>query len=277
MTQQFTTQYFQQDKGNLTSIREVTLTDNDLIRGNDAGERLVPSATPNGIAIFDGVQQLVPGVGFVAPNNGEALTTVFFMDGTALTGVEALYDMVTFKFLESTEYFLLDPEALASVGKSLSDVASVQFDAYVDHDLSWADFGFTPTGEVAPNAEPEPEPMLTLLEGTDGGDRLIGTAADELIRGGDGDDRLTGNAGADVFVFGADARDGTRDRDVITDFNAAEDSIVLEDGIQIRNWIERNGNLIVTLEGGDRDQIVIQNADVSILANFSVIDDLFIA
>lgn len=102
MTQQFTTQYFQQDKGNLTSIREVTLTDNDLIRGNDAGERLVPSATPNGVAIFDGVQQLVPGVGFVAPNNGEALTTVFFMDGTALTGVEALYDMVTFKFLEST-------------------------------------------------------------------------------------------------------------------------------------------------------------------------------
>lgn len=273
MLQEFSANYIRQftQTGISTtlSVETVTLVDNDLIRGNDAEES---------VGIFDGTQELVLGVGFVTVNDGEALTTVFFNDGTALTGVEALYDRITFKFFESTERFLLDTDALVAFGKTLADVTRVQFDSFVDHDLSWADFGFVPTGEVVPDPEPEPEPViLTLLEGTDGRDRLIGTAADELIRGGDGDDRLTGNAGADVFVFGADARDGTRDRDVITDFNAAEDSIVLEDGVQIRTWNERNGNLIVTLEGGDRDQIVIQNADVSILANFSVIDDLFIA
>lgn len=270
MLQQLTAQYLQQDKGNVTSIRSVTLTDNDLIRGDDAGERLVASAAPNGIAIFDGVQQLVPGVGFVASNNGEALTTVFFKDGTALTGVEALYDMVTFKFLESTEYFLLNPDALAGVGKSLADVARVQFDAFVDHDVSWADFGFVPNAVVVP----DPEPVLNLVQGTNGADRLIGTSGDDLIRGGAGSDTLTGRAGADRFVFGADARDGNRTRDVITDFNTAEDMILLESGVQVRSFQERDGNLIVRLEG-DGDTIVIRNADSSILANFVVIDDLF--
>ena len=110
-----------------------------------------------------------------------------------------------------------------------------------------------------------------------GADRLSGTTGDDLIRGANGDDRLSDDAGADTFVFGADARDGNRDRDVITDFDSAEDSIVLENGVQIKTWNERNGNLIVTLEGSDRDTITIQNADSSILANFSVIDDLLLA
>jgi Ca2+-binding RTX toxin-like protein len=277
MAQQFAAQYFQQDIGNVTSIRTVTLTDNDLIRGDDAGESL---AVANGVIRFDGVQQVVSGQGIVTVSNGEATTTVFFKDGTVLTGVEALYDRVTFKFFEDTQYFLLDNNALAGVGKTLADVARVQFDGFVDHDLNWSDFGFTPTGVVVPDPdpepEPEPEPMLNLVQGTAGNDRLTGTAGDDLIRGGDGDDRLTGGAGADTFVFGADARDGNRDRDVITDFNAAEDTIVLEAGVQVRTWAERNGNLIVTLEG-DRDTIVIQNAGSSVLANFVVIDDLLLA
>ncbi|TGD44883.1 hypothetical protein EEB11_04845 [Pseudotabrizicola sediminis] len=272
MLQQFTAQYFQQDKGNVTSIRSVTLTDNNLIRGDDAGETLVSSAAPNGVAIFDGVQQLVPGVGFVAPNNGEALTTVFFKDGTELSGVEALYDMVTFKFLESTEYFLLNPDALAGVGKSLADVARVQFDAYVDHDLSWADFGFVPTGVVVP----DPEPMLNLVQGTAGNDTLIGTSGDDLIRGGAGNDRLTGGAGADTFVFGAEVRNGVRDRDVITDFNAAEDTIVFEAGAMVRSISERNGNVIIQLEG-DRDTITVLNADLGIASNFVFSDDIFLS
>lgn len=273
MQQQFTARYVQQDKGNVTSIREVTLTDTDLIRGDDAGERLVPSALPNGVAIFDGVQQLVPGVGFVAANNGEALTTVFFTDGTALTGVEALYDLVTFKFFESTEYFLLDPDALAGFGKSLDDVARVQLDGFVDHDLSWADFGFTPAGGVVP--DPEPEPMLNLVAGTARDDRLNGTAGDDLIRGGDGNDRLTGRGGEDTFVFGADARDGNRDRDVITDFNAAQDTILFEDGAQIRFFEERGADLFIQL-AGDRDSILVRNADVSIVENFVFTDDVFL-
>ena len=265
MLQQFTAQYFRQDKGDVTSVRTVTLTDNDLVRGNDANES---------VEVFNGTQELRPGIGFVTVNNGEATTTVFFKDGTALTGVNALYERVTFKFFEDTQSFLLDTDALASVGKTLDDVARVQFDGFVDHDLSWADFGFTPAGVMVP--DPEREPVLNLVQGTAGNDRLTGTAGDDLIRGGNGDDRLTGRGGEDTFVFGADARDGNRDRDVITDFNAAEDTIVFESGATIRFVEERNGNLFIQLDG-DRDTITVLNADRSIVDSFVFTDDLFAA
>jgi len=268
MLQQFTAQYFQLSGTGLNptpSVRTVTLTDNDLLRGNDADES---------IGVFDGLQQLVDGR-FVTVDDGEAVTTVFFSDGTSLAGVLAMYDLTTFKFLDRTESFLLDPAALAAAGKTLDDITSVKLDALIDHDLSWADFGFTPTGITVPDPEPEPEPVLTLLQGTVGNDRLIGTAADELIRGGDGDDRLTGGAGQDTFVFGADARDGNRDRDIITDFNAAEDTILFEAGATIRFVEERKGNLVIQLEG-DRDTITVHNADRAIVANFEFTDGLFL-
>ncbi len=271
MLQQFTAQYFRQDKEDVTSVRTVTLTDTDLVRGNDANES---------IAIFNGTQELVPGVGFVTVNNGEATTTVFFKDGTAVTGVNALYERVTFKFFDDTQSFLLDTDVLARVGKTLDDVARVQFDGFVDHDLSWADFGFKPTGVIVPDPdpepEPEPEPALTVVQGTNGADRLTGTAADELIRGGDGNDRLTGRGGEDTFVFGADARDSTRDRDVITDFNPAEDTILFEAGATIRFVEQRGADLFIQLEG-DRDTITVLNADRGIVANFVFAEDLFAA
>lgn len=272
MTQQFTAQFFQQAKGNVTSIQTVTLTDNNLIRGDDADESL---ALSNGFRLFDGVQEVVSGVGIVTVNDGEALTTVVFKDGTALTGVEALYDRITFKFFEDTEYFLLNSEALAGSGKTLEDVVRVQLDAFVDHNLSWADFGFRPTGVVVPEPEPEPEPALNLVQGTAGNDRLVGTSGDDLIRGGAGNDRLTGGAGEDTFVFGADARNGVRNRDVITDFNAAEDTILFEAGATIRFIEERNGDLFIQLDG-DRDSILVRNAGIEIEANFVFTNDLLV-
>jgi Ca2+-binding RTX toxin-like protein len=266
MLQEFSANYIRQFTQNgistTVSVATVTLMDNDLIRGNDADES---------VGIFNGTQQLVSGVGFVTINDGEALTTVFFNDGTALTGVEALYERVTFKFFESTESFLLGTEALAAIGKTLADVARVQFDSFVDHGLSWADFGFVPTGVV----EPEPEPMLNLVQGTAGNDSLSGTAGNDLIRGGNGNDRLTGRAGADTFVFGADARDGNRDRDVITDFNAAEDTILFEAGATIRLVEVRNGNLFIQLDG-DRDTITLLNTGLDAQSAFEFSDSVFI-
>ena len=128
---------------------------------------------------------------------------------------------------------------------------------------------------VAPEPEPEPEPVLNLVQGTAGADRLIGTAGDDLIRGGDGNDRLTGRAGADTFVFGADARDGNRDRDTITDFNAAEDTILFEAGATIRFTEQRGADLFIQLDG-DRDSILVRNADSSIVANFEFADGVFL-
>lgn len=280
MLQQFTAQYFSQSGTTVglginvyaRSIQTATLTDSDLIRGDDADESV---AAVNGFRLFDGLQEVDFSLGrVVTVDDGEALTTVTFSDGTTLAGVSALYDQQIGPYGLQDQQFLLDPAALAAAGKTLADIQSVRVDALTDHDLSWADFGFGPTGIPLP--EPEPEPVLTLLQGTAGNDRLTGTAADELIRGGDGDDRLTGRAGADTFVFGADARDGNRDRDVITDFNAAEDTILLEAGIQVRSFHEHNGNLVVHLTG-DRDIITIQNADSGILAHFEVISDLAVA
>ena len=270
MTQQFTAQFFSQTNFGSNSVMTATLTDNDLIRGDDADEIVTVG---NGLRLFDGIQQVDFAQGrIVTVDDGEAETTVFFSDGTRLSGVEALYDQQNGPFGEIRQQFLLDTDALAAVGKTLADVSSIRIDGLVDHDLSWADFGFVANG----GTDPEPEPTLNLVQGTGANDRLRGTDGDDLIRGGDGNDRLTGREGADTFVFGADARDGNRDRDVITDFNADEDTILFEAGATIRLIEERNGNLFIQLDG-DRDSITVLNADRSIIDNFVFADDVFVA
>ena len=62
------------------------------------------------------------------------------------------------------------------------------------------------------------------LYGGLGDDRLKGGAGDDRIESGDGFDRMTGDEGADTFVFTL-TEDG---RNIITDFNAAEDTISLD-------------------------------------------------
>jgi predicted extracellular nuclease len=76
-----------------------------------------------------------------------------------------------------------------------------------------------------------------LLEGGDGNDvlfgdlgndTLIGGAGRDILFGGLGTDVLTGGAGADSFHFGR-----LETGDTITDFNTAEDIIILDDGISV--------------------------------------------
>lgn len=62
------------------------------------------------------------------------------------------------------------------------------------------------------------------LNGTAGDDRLFGGAGNDTLDGGSGDDTMTGDAGADFFVY---AKGGGAD--VISDFDATEDKIVLRD------------------------------------------------
>ncbi len=274
MSQQFTAQYFAQS-GQVAGfgvnvlnfgISTATLSDADLIRGDDTTEVVT---APNGFVLFNGLKQVngIPTI-FGTQDDGEVTTTVRFTDGSSLAGVLALYDGTSGPYGSVSQQFLLDVDALAAAGKSLGDVTNVQINAFVDHDLSWADFGFAPTTPTAPK--------LNLVQGTAGNDRLIGTTGDDLIRGGGDDDRLTGRAGADTFVFGAEARDGDRDRDVITDFDVSEDTIVFEAGAQIRLVEERNGNLFIQLEG-DRDTITVLNANLSAVANFVFTEDIFAA
>ncbi|MCC7320346.1 MAG: calcium-binding protein [Rubellimicrobium sp.] len=62
------------------------------------------------------------------------------------------------------------------------------------------------------------------LEGGAGRDRLLGGRGNDRLSGGAGNDTLEGGAGADTFVYAAG-------RDVITDFRAGVDRLVLDDAL----------------------------------------------
>jgi parallel beta-helix repeat protein len=92
--------------------------------------------------------------------------------------------------------------------------------------------------------------LQSVIQGTDGSDKLIGTnaaqtllggagkdtlnggAGDDRLDGGAGGDTLTGGAGADTFVYGNFRNsqrydnDGTAQRDTITDFNGNENDVI---------------------------------------------------
>lgn len=269
MTNQFTAQFVSitsSGSNRTTGVFEATLTDDDLIRGNTPGERAESDGLElfNGFTVFSGLTRRF--------EEGEVSTTVTFTDGSVLTDVSALTDRVSVSFT-NTNVFLLDQAALVAAGKTLDDVSDVQVTAFVDHDLSWAELGFG-DGPLTPPV-PDPEPAPVVLMGTAGRDRLTGTDAGEILIGGDNNDRLTGGGGSDTFVFGADAGDGNRDRDIITDFDVLEDALVLEDGASIRRVIERNGDLILQLDG-DRDSIVIRDADASLVADIVFAEGMFL-
>ncbi|MFN0190645.1 MAG: calcium-binding protein [Aestuariivirga sp.] len=71
--------------------------------------------------------------------------------------------------------------------------------------------------------------QLDILRGGAGLDRLNGAGGNDQLHGGLGNDQLTGAAGADSFHF--DTLLGAANVDTVTDFNAADDTIVLENGI----------------------------------------------
>ncbi len=56
---------------------------------------------------------------------------------------------------------------------------------------------------------------------------LTGNGAANVLNGGLGNDALTGGAGNDIFLFNS-APNSTTNRDTISDFNAAADTIQLE-------------------------------------------------
>ncbi|HSW25447.1 MAG TPA: hypothetical protein VLJ62_21995, partial [Burkholderiaceae bacterium] len=68
------------------------------------------------------------------------------------------------------------------------------------------------------------------LVGGSGNDVLSGLAGNDLLRGGLGNDSLNGGAGLDIFRFDT-ALSSTLNRDTITGFVAADDTIQLENAI----------------------------------------------
>lgn len=68
------------------------------------------------------------------------------------------------------------------------------------------------------------------LAGASGSDVLQGGSGDDTLNGGLGNDVLTGGAGADSFLFSS-ALASTANRDVVTDFDPAQDTIRLDSAI----------------------------------------------
>jgi Ca2+-binding RTX toxin-like protein len=68
------------------------------------------------------------------------------------------------------------------------------------------------------------------LTGNASGNIVIGNDGNNIIGGGDGDDELTGLGGQDSFRFDT-ALNAATNVDVITDFNVADDTILLENAV----------------------------------------------
>jgi Ca2+-binding RTX toxin-like protein len=68
------------------------------------------------------------------------------------------------------------------------------------------------------------------LTGNASGNIVIGNDGDNVIAGRGGDDELTGRAGDDSFLFDTPL-DPANNVDVITDFNVADDTILLENAV----------------------------------------------
>lgn len=77
----------------------------------------------------------------------------------------------------------------------------------------------------------------TILGGR-GNDVLNGGAGHDWLQGDQGNDVLTGGSGRDSFVFGKSFGD-----DIVTDFNAAQDRLVLLDGAAVRSTSVVDANL----------------------------------
>ena len=261
-----TVTYFQKTNFGTLETRTGTLADNDLIRGDDAGEGIIAQGSTS-FTLFNGYQTLdFSSIPYrLVDNTPEMLATVTFSDGTALTGVKGLYEVITGAYGFSAQYFLLDPAALASVGKTMADVTDIVRTGATDHDLDWSDFGITgdPVDPILPPPPPPPPPPLNRIEGTAANDTLRGTADDDLIIGNAGRDRLTGRGGEDTFVFGREANNGVREVDTITDYNAWQDTLLLTNNVSIARTIERGSEITIVLSGSDGDRIVLLNQPLS--------------
>jgi Ca2+-binding RTX toxin-like protein len=102
------------------------------------------------------------------------------------------------------------------------------------------------------------EDVDLIADGGAGNDAVIAGGGDDEVRGGAGSDNMRGGAGADRFAFGAETGDGTTDFDVIGDYNQAEEDVIdLSQSGGLVDAESTDGDLLLTLGGGDADQVFL--------------------
>lgn len=152
-----------------------------------------------------------------------------------------------------------------------------------------------PSPSPSPSPAPTPEPTTGLnkivgtsksetvngttaadsIEGGSGADKLFGYAGDDDMFGGAGKDRLYGGVGTDRLTGGADADRfyfhgieevgvGAGKRDIITDFQAGQDDIVIEKfgGVAFKFVAEEGANFT-----GRKGEIIWDNVDTAGTSN----------
>jgi len=238
-------------------VGTLNLFDTDLVRGNEAtpGQEIITNAAGTFTR--------------AASSYSETLTTLQFTDGTVLGGVKTLQSIANLSYGSSSAGYLFDTAALAASGHTIADVAIVLGSLNFDHDLNWAEAGFTfqsgPVVNGGGDGVPPPPPLLAInvIDGTSRADMLVGTSGRDAIRGFDRNDLLTGGGDRDTFIFGTDARSGQRSTDRITDYQVGQDVVGLEGPASVQS-IRDNGSAIVITLTGDGDKIIIDGAALTV-------------
>ena len=193
---------------------------NDTVNGGDGHDRVIGDLGDDVLNGGSGVDRYHGGLGsdiFVFEADGVIDKISDFEDGVDLIDVSAFagldLDAVVAGAIQHRDDVLLDLG-----GGDLIKIGGVSV-----QQLSADDFvssGATPTPaptDPAPSdptptdpapVDPDPAPSVS-ISGTDGGDKIKGTATDELIEGLGGDDGIRGRAGDDI-IEGGDGNDRIR-------------------------------------------------------------------
>jgi Ca2+-binding RTX toxin-like protein len=106
------------------------------------------------------------------------------------------------------------------------------------------------------------------LTGNSSGNGIRGNLGNNLLNGREGNDELTGLQGQDLFVFNT-ALDAAHNVDTITDFNVADDTILLDDTIFSSNLGVGNisaGELVIGSAALDANDRIIYDSNTGALS-----------
>lgn len=206
-----------------------------VVEGSDEDEEVEASLAPEEINLVDGMDEVT---GTAEELDGDIITDFSDDDTLVVEGETFDADDITVTF------------GSAILGIDVDGDGEVDTTITLAGDFEGAEFATKNTGDGTEITVEFP-PELNEVLGTAGNDRLTGTDEDDrIVSEGGRFDRMSGGDGADQFVFGAEANNGVRERDIISDFELI-DSIVLEDGAQLNSVRDMSSGVLVSLQGGD--------------------------
>ena len=248
--------------------------DDDVLTGGGERDTFVfeVQRDGNGAHGIDEITDFQPGVDRILLK-GDAFARV-------ANGVEARDLAINFPPDEAEDVLFTLGDTLFVDPDGNGDEAPIAF-ARLDNAfaLRASDFVVDATSTWTSPSEPDPVPEEIIILGEETGFELLnGTDADETIisRGGL-IDTITGNGGADRFVFGAEASNGIRERDVITDYEVGIDEIALQSGAVVQQ-INAFAGVVSLVLSGDGDTIAVRGDGVNAVnLTFTEYDEFTIA